>query len=214
VGAIARRLERRHGPFRRGRRLEPVDQLVATILSQATSDRNSERAFTSLRRAFPSWDAVIAAGPGAVEPIIRAGGLARNKSRSIVAVLETLSRSPSGLCLDHLGTGELDAAMGELTALPGVGKKTAACVLLFAFDRPAMAVDTHVHRLSRRLGLVSPRATADQTFAVMQQITPPEVVLAAHVGLVRHGRVTCPARAPRCPECGLEDLCPSAHEVR
>jgi endonuclease-3 len=210
MGAIARRLEGEHGPFRRARRLTPVDQLVATILSQATSDTNSARAFASLKKAFPSWEAVVEAGPGRVEPVIRAGGLARNKSRSIVAALEALAASSRGLSLDHLDELEIEEALDELTELPGVGHKTACCVLLFAFDRPAMAVDTHVHRLARRLGLVVERATAEQTFRVLQALTPPELVHAAHVGLVRHGRSTCPARGPRCAECVLADLCPSA----
>lgn len=207
---LARSLERTYGPFAIEPRGDAVDQLVQTILSQATNDRNSERAFARLKAALPTWDEALAAEPARIEEAIRSAGLARQKTRAIRAALETLRAGPRGLSLEGLEALPVGEAMAELEALPGVGPKTAACVLLFGFGRPAMPVDTHVHRLSLRLGLVPPRTSAVETQRVLQALCPPEAVLSLHVGLIRHGRAVCTARAPRCEGCPLRDLCPSA----
>jgi endonuclease III len=208
--ALVRRLECTFGPFVPRPAQDPLDGLIMTILSQATNDRSSSLAFERLRARFQIWEAALESPAGEMEEAIRPGGLSRNKSRAIRAVLAELRQRPTGFSLAHLGAAPLDDAMAELTALPGVGIKTAACVLLFCFGRPVMPVDTHVHRLSRRLGLVVDRATADQTHLVLMAVTPSELVHPFHVWLIAQGRAICHARSPCCGECVLADLCPAA----
>lgn len=219
IRALCRRLEKIHGPFVPKSRREPLDGLILTVLSQATNDRNSDAAFARLKERFPTWRQVLDAPRASLEKAIRPGGLAHNKSQTIRAILETLDKSSQGLPtpqtpdsqapLAHLAEARVDDAMAELIALPGVGLKTAACVLMFCCNRPVMPVDTHVHRLSGRLGLVRPKATADQTHHVLMAITPKELVYAFHVWLIAHGRTQCRARSPRCAGCVLSDLCPT-----
>jgi len=203
------RLEKAYGPFEPKPRLDPLDGLILTVLSQATNDKNSTHAFRRLKDRMPSWDRTLEASVEAIEEAIRPGGLAKNKARTIKGILSELSSRPEGLSLEHLGEMPLDDAMEELTELPGVGKKTAACVLMFDFGRPVMPVDTHVHRLSRRLGIVVNRASADQAHEALMQITPPEKVYRLHIWLIAHGRAICRSQRPRCSECVLKDLCPA-----
>jgi endonuclease-3 len=210
VRAVVRRLDGAYGPFEPKPALDPLDGLVLTVLSQATNDRNSSLAFARLKARFPTWGEVLAAPLGEVESAIRPGGLSRTKARVIGAILGELRSSPTGLDLRHLAGVPARTAMGALTALPGVGLKTAACVLLFDLGRPVMPVDTHVHRISRRLGLVAERATPDQTHAVLTAITPEALVYRLHVWLIAHGRAVCRARTPRCDGCVLAGLCPVA----
>lgn len=229
VRALCRRLEKIYGPFVPKSRRQPLDELILTVLSQATNDRNSLRAYAFLKERFPTWSQVLEASQEDLEDAIRPGGLAHNKSQTIRAILETLhgsaqsvrpkttsgnSSSSAAGPLEHLVEVPLDDAMAELTALPGVGLKTAACVLLFSCSRPVMPVDTHVHRLSGRLGLVRPKATADQTHHVLMAITPQELVYLFHVWLIAHGRSQCQARNPRCSGCTLCDLCPTGATSR
>jgi len=210
-----RRLGKVYGPFVRKSRRGPLEGLVLTILSQATNDRNSDRAYARLRERFETWEEVLDAPAAAVEEAIRPGGLARNKARTIKEVLATLAAGSSGLPprvpdpLLSLADAPLSQAVDELTALPGVGLKTAACVLMFCLDRAVMPVDTHVHRLASRLGLTNAGATADQTHGVLMAITPEELIYPFHVWLIAHGRAVCRARGPRCGACSLSDLCPS-----
>jgi endonuclease III len=211
VRAVVRRLDSAYGPLEAKPPLDPLDGLVMTVLSQATNDRNSSLAFERLTTRFPTWGEVIAAPVGELEAAIRPGGLSRTKARVIRAILEELRSRPEGfLSLRRLGEASIDAAMAELTALPGVGLKTAACVLLFDFGRPVLPVDTHVHRLARRLCLVAERATADQAQAVLMAITPADLVYRLHVWLIAHGRAVCRSQRPRCDACVLADLCPAA----
>jgi len=210
VRALVRRLDGVHGPFRPRPGLDPLAGLIQTILSQATNDRNSSLAFERLAARFPiGWEQVLEAPLAEVEEAIRPGGLGRTKSRVIHAVLEELRSRPTGFSLADLADTPHDAALAALTALPGVGLKTAACVLLFDLGRPFMPVDTHVLRLSRRLGLVADRATADQTHHVLTAITPVDLVYPLHVGLIAHGRAVCRAGRPRCADCVLAELCPA-----
>jgi endonuclease-3 len=195
-------------------RLPPVDELVYTVLSQNTADVNTDRTFAELRRRFSTWSAVRDAPVGEVEAAISLGGLAATKAPRIKAILAALS-APSEAAEPDLGALDgLDdaAAAAWLEALPGVGPKTAACVLLFSLGRPVMPVDTHVHRLARRLGLIDERVSAEQAHPLLTALAGPEPaqIYAAHVGLVRHGRRVCHARRPRCGECVLAGLCPSA----
>jgi len=187
---------------------EPLFELVLTLLSQHTSDLNSGQAMHRLVERFPNWDAVLAAPVSEVEDAIRPGGLAPTKSRRLHALLGEVRERCPDWDLSHLATMPLDEAKTWLTSLPGVGPKTAACVLLFALGRPALPVDTHVERVSKRLGLVPSKMQADRAHDVLEAMTEPGDVYAFHVDLIQHGRRTCHARGPRCGECVLAAKCP------
>jgi endonuclease-3 len=211
--AVIDALERAYGSPSRAHRLSAVDELVATILSQNTSDVNTDRAFAGLRARFDDWDHVAAAPPGEVVDAIRSGGLANQKGRRIQAVLRELAERPEGFDLEQLANLPVDEAMERLTSLPGVGTKTASCVLLFSLGMPVMPVDTHVLRVSRRLGIVRPRASAEEVHRVLTAAIPQERMLDAHLLLIEHGRRTCKALRPRCADCPLVEMCPSAFRV-
>jgi endonuclease-3 len=185
----------------------PLDELILTILSQHTSDVNSVRAFNSLRARFPSWEAVRDAPTGEVMEAIKSGGLAQVKAPRIQDVLRRISDDRGGFDLSFLTTIPVEAARAWLTALPGVGPKTAACVLLFACGLPAMPVDTHVHRLSRRLGLAPDRFSAEQTQVLLEAMVPPADYYAFHLNLIRHGREVCKAPRPLCERCPVRPWC-------
>jgi endonuclease-3 len=187
---------------------EPLTELVQTILSQHTSDSNAGRAFRSLCERFPSFAAVRDAPLPLVAEAIRAGGLAEVKAQRIQAVLRALSVDGGPPALPDLTAWPLAEARRFLTGLPGVGPKTAACVLLFSLGRPALPVDTHVHRVSRRLGLIPARMSADAAHAALEAMTPPADVYSLHICLIRHGRRVCRALAPRCAACVVQALCP------
>ena len=182
----------------------PVDELIVTVLSQNTNDRNRDVAYARLRERFDSWDAVRNAPIEEVEDAIRPGGLAPTKSVRIKQILEALD----GDDLSWLASVPLEEARNRLVELPGVGRKTAACVLMFAFDLPDIPVDTHVSRVGTRLGLFRPGASFDEMHDDALRFTPPEDAYEFHVELIRHGRRTCVARRPRCEECPLLSLCP------
>lgn len=209
IRALSNRLEPLYGPFKPFRKLDPVDELILTVLSQNTNDINRDRAWHSLKEKFPTWQDVLDASVKKLGNAIRVGGLANSKSKYIKNILRHMKSKSGGFNLDHLKHAPLDEAMAELTGLPGVGIKTAACVMLFSFGRPVMPVDTHVGRLSRRLGLVTSSATADQTFYVLMALTPDDLIYSFHVYLIRHGRNVCKSQKPKCTECVLSDLCPS-----
>jgi len=202
------RLLAKYGVPRPYERMDPLSELIATILSQHTSDTNSARAFSSLMERFGSFEAVRAASVEEIEAAVRSGGLGWVKAQRIKRVLEEIHSSKGKLDLDFLNLMELVEARQYLTGLSGVGPKTAACVLLFACGHPAIPVDTHVHRVSRRLGLIGPRASAEQAQAELEAIVPPGQAYNFHVNLIRHGRETCKAPQPRCWECPLDSICP------
>ncbi len=187
---------------------DPMAELVLTLLSQNTSDRNSGRAFVRLLERYPTWDAVLAADTAEIEDAIAIGGLAPTKAARLKAMLAEIAERRGGLDLSHLSELPLDEAKAWLGELPGVGPKTAACVLMFALGRPALPVDTHVHRVAIRLGLIPPEMPAAQAHAALEAMTPPEQMYAFHVALIKHGRRLCTARRPRCGECPLLDSCP------
>ncbi len=195
------------------RRSAPLDTLVETVLSQNTSDTNSGRAFRSLKATFPSWRAVETAPPRAVEAAIRCGGLAHVKSRRIQALLAAV-RARGGGDLRGLRRLPPSAAAARLAGLPGVGPKTRACVLLFACGHDAFPVDTHVHRIALRLGLVPAGASAEAAHARLEPAVPPGRALDLHLNLIRLGREVCRPRAPRCPCCPLRPVCRFARGAR
>lgn len=207
IAEIADRLEAAHGTPSKTRR-EPLDELVLTILSQNTSDTNRDRAWDRLRERFPDWDAVRRAGRDAVEDAIRPGGLAGQKAAAIQGMLDRLHEERGEVTLEHLRAMEADEAMGYLTGFRRVGTKTAACVLAFSLRRPVMPVDTHVDRVSRRLGLVPPGGGAEAAHRVLNRSVPADRRLPLHLLMIRHGRATCGARSPACDACCLADLCP------
>lgn len=208
VAEILRTLEAAYGKRAWQPGYEPLDELILTILSQHTSDINSERAFRELRRRFPSWEAVRRAPVAAVADAIRSGGLAAQKAPRIQAVLDRiLSRGTETEWAQVLRMLPLDEAKSRLMALPGVGPKTAACVLLFACGRPALPVDTHVYRVARRLGLIEPDVTAEQAHELLERLLKPEDVYGFHLNMIAHGRQVCSARTPHCERCPLRSRC-------
>jgi endonuclease-3 len=188
----------------------PLDELILTVLSQSTNDRNRDIAFLRLRARFPSWEAVRDAPLAEVEEAIQPGGLHRQKSVRIQAILRALD----GDDLSGLERLDVDAAREALTRLPGVGRKTAACVLLFAFGMPDVPVDTHVSRVGTRLGLFRAGAPFEELHDDMIAITPRGQALELHVNLLRHGRRTCHSQRPDCAGCDLLRMCPTGTELR
>ena len=187
--------------------LPALDELVSTILSQNTNDVNRDRAFNLLRAKFPTWEAVRDAPTETVVDAIRPAGLANQKGPRIQQVLRAITAERGELDLQFLKTWPVDEARAWLTRFNGVGPKTAAIVLLFSLDRPAFPVDTHVHRVTGRLGLRPEKMSADDAHTYFEGLLPPETYYAAHLNLIRHGREVCHARNPACERCGLRMLC-------
>jgi len=193
-------------------RYPPVDELVFTVLSQNTADVNTERTFASLKARFPEWTAARDAATDEIEAAIALGGLAHTKAPRIKRILEAISERTGAPDLSELDGMDDEKAQAYLVSLPGVGPKTAACVLLFALGRPVMPVDTHVHRVARRLGIIGEKVSAEQAHPVLTELAGPDdaaQVYAVHVDFVRHGRRICHARRPECGECPLAGMCPS-----
>ena len=187
--------------------LPALDELVSTILSQNTNDQNRDRAFHALRRYFPTWEAVRDASAEAVIKAIRPAGLANQKGPRIQQVLREITAERGGLDLSFLAELPTDEARAWLLKFNGVGPKTAAIVLQFALDKPAFPVDTHIYRVSGRLGLRDAKMTADQAHQHLANLLPPDTYYAAHLNLIRLGREICQARRPRCESCPLTDIC-------
>jgi endonuclease-3 len=190
----------------------PIAELILTVLSQSTNDRNRDVAYLALRERFPTWEAVREAPVDEIEAAIRPGGISRIKSARIKSILRKITDTAPGGCLslDWLSSLDVPDAQGYLCSLPGVGRKTAACVLLFALGMRDVPVDTHVARVGTRLGLFARGASFDALHDTMLAITPAGAELELHLNLLRHGRRTCYARRPNCPECALQRMCPSA----
>jgi endonuclease III len=182
----------------------PIAELVRTVLSQNTNDRNRDIAYARLRERFPTWEAVRDAPAEQVEEAIKPGGLSATKAPRIQEILGRLGDRPD---LDWLAEAPREEALSYLDDLPGVGRKTAACVMIFSFGRPEIPVDTHVHRVGGRLGLFRLGAPFEEAHDEMLAITPPEDAYELHVNLIRHGRAICRPR-PRCGECALRRMCP------
>ena len=208
VELICRRLRAIYGPVEPPPQLPVLDELIAVILSQNTSDANSDAAFESLRRRFPDWDAVRQAAPARIARAIRRGGLSRQKAPRIKAILQRIHDERGELSLEFLHDWPAEKAIEYLRSFPGVGPKSAACVLLFACRKPVLPVDTHVHRVSLRLGLIDPHVDAAKAHEELARLVPPRRVLDFHIQLIRHGRAICVARSPKCGECTLLELCP------
>ena len=209
---VLARLTPVYGPLNWKQRKDPVPELVVTILSQHTSDVNAERSFDRLMDTFGSLEAVAQADAEAIAACIHSGGLAQIKAPRIKAVLNRVLEQRGALDLDFLREFPLAEAKAWLTALPGVGPKTAAVVLCFSLDMPAMPVDTHVHRVSRRLGLIGDKVSANQAHDLLESMVAPEEVYRFHVYLITHGRQVCKAQRPLCETCALANVCPTGRE--
>ena len=214
VRAIRDRLRRVYGIPGWGAHSHPIAELVLTVLSQSTNDRNRDVAYLRLRERFPedTWREVRDAPVDAIEEAIRPGGISKVKSARIKSILQAITESAPRheLSLDWLADLPVDEAQAYLTSLPGVGRKTAACVLLFALGMRDVPVDTHVSRVGTRLGLFRPGASFDEMHDELLAMTPRGQELEFHMNLLRHGRRTCHARRPQCGACALARMCPSA----
>ena len=208
--AIRDRLRELYGRPEQRPHGEPVAELVRTILSQNTNDTNRDVAYARLRERFPAWEEVRDAPLDEVEEAIRPGGLAPQKAPRIQAALAELD---DRLDLSWLKDAPREQALDFLTSLPGVGRKTAACVLIFSFGRPEIPVDTHVYRVGGRLGLLPPKASFERAHDEMRAITDPADAYEVHINLIEHGRAVCRPR-PRCEDCALRRMCPYWREHR
>ncbi|HEV3093645.1 MAG TPA: DNA lyase [Solirubrobacteraceae bacterium] len=216
---IRDRLREVYGIPRMAPHERPLDELVLTVLSQSTNDRNRDVAFLRLRERFAApaqpidYAALLAAPVSEVEEAIRPGGISKVKSARIQAILAAIAastRNPSDpLSLEWMRDAPVQESRAYLCALPGVGRKTAACVLLFSYGLPDIPVDTHVSRVGARLALLRPGAPFEELHDQMLALTPPGEELELHVNLLRHGRRTCFARNPACGDCALARMCPS-----
>jgi endonuclease-3 len=203
---IHRRLARIFGVPRRAGHLDPVSQLVSAILSQNTSDVNRDRAYDRLRGRFPTWEAVRDADVGEVLEAIRPAGLSKTKAPRIQQALRRITQPDGHLSLDFLREMSVEEAKVWLTGIKGIGPKTAAIILLFSMGRPAFPVDTHVHRVTKRLALTGPRVSREQAHGILEEMVPPNLYYPFHINVIRHGREIC-RPAPRCEVCPLRDLC-------
>jgi endonuclease-3 len=209
------RLRRSFGPRPWRVDREPIlDSLIGTILSQSTTDVNSGRAFTQLKTAFPDWDAARRASAEAIEEAIRCGGLAKMKAPRIKRILEYVHAERGEASLEHLRRAPTERIKEELRKLPGVGPKTIACVLLFNLKRPDFPVDTHIHRIAQRLGWVGAKASAEQTYRILNDVVPEPLTYELHVLMITLGRRVCRARKPTCVECPLWLRCEHARKLR
>ena len=195
-------------------RRDPVSELIFTILTQNTSDSNAFRAFDKLTSSFNSWVEIANANETDIAKLIKFGGLSNVKAPRIKNILNQLPREDGVMTLSFLEDLDLEEAKGWLTALDGVGPKTAACVLLFSFGKPAMPVDTHVFRVAKRLHLIDEEVSVDQAHTLLENSIPPTDVYDFHISMIEHGRRVCHARKPDCYACALKDICPSKKVTR
>jgi endonuclease-3 len=210
INEIIQHLEREYGARRWQPDRDPIDVLIATILSQNTSDVNSGRAFASLKASFDTWEAVASVPADHIARIIESGGLSRIKAARIKQILGQIEKERGSITLDFLKSKTMSEAEDYLTALPGVGHKTASCVLLFSLGKPSLPVDTHILRVAKRLGLIDSKASADKAHSLLQEQVPASKVYQFHLHLIEHGRRVCRPRRPRCDACILHAFCPSA----
>lgn len=192
-------------------RFEPdgdgIDHLVRTILSQNTSDVNRDRAYKALKNCFKSWDEVVGGGADLLSRVIKSGGLGRIKAQRIIRSLSSIKSKRGSYDLGFLRDMPGEKALEFLISLDGVGLKTAACVLLFSYGVPVFPVDTHILRVSKRLGLVPERSDLDKAFWEMNRIVPRDKMYSLHKNLIRHGRLVCKSGKPLCDACAISGLC-------
>ena len=203
----------RYGSITWRSRTDPLSELIMTILSQNTSDHNSRRAFDSLLTRFGSWEAVAEGSVEAIAEAIKLGGLAQVKAPRIKQILEQIQEQRGSLDLKFLKKMPVAEAKIWLRSLPGVGPKTAACVLLFSLGKPVLPVDTHILRVAKRLGLIDSRVSAEKAHEILGDMVPAKYVYQFHINMIEHGRRVCKAQRPRCQECVLLKVCPTGQRL-
>lgn len=204
---IAAALTEVYGELDWTRNQDGMDELVSCILSQSTNDTNRDRAFARLKERFPSWEAVRFAALDDLIDAVRPAGLANQKAPRIQSALEVIFERAGEYSIDFLNDLPLDEAKAWLVSLKGIGPKTAAIVLCFAYGRAAFPVDTHIYRVSKRIGFLPEKLSADDAHPVMEAIAPPERYYQFHIQLIQHGRDTCHARKPACDRCPISEEC-------
>jgi endonuclease-3 len=208
IREVDKLLAKIYGDRKWRRHAEPIDELIATVLSQHTNDINRDRAFEQLKKRFPSWEQVLRAPVRSIASAIKPAGLSNQKAPRIKAILQQIAEANDGnLTLDFLERMPPDEALAWLKKLPGVGPKTAACVLLFSFGKPVFPVDTHIFRISKRLGWLDEKVTEAKANELLDQIVPNEIKYRLHLNMIAHGRYICRPQNPRCQECALKHLC-------
>ena len=210
IEEVIKLLEQEYGPRKWQPDRDPIDVLIGTILSQNTSDANSGRAFASIKASFDSWEAVASAPAEHIAQVIKSGGLFQIKAVRIKQVLEQIEKEQGHISLDSLKAMNMAEAEDYLMRLPGVGHKTASCVLLFSLGKPSLPVDTHVFRVAKRLGLIDSIVSVEKAHSLLQEQIPPSKVCQFHINMIEHGRRVCRARQPRCDRCILRSICPSS----
>ena len=207
---VQKRLNANYGPIHWRPRMIALDELIFTVLTQHTSDLNAERSYDALRKAMPTWASVIEAETQKIADAIHHGGLANQKSVRIQQILIEILHRLGHFELEFLSDLPLEEARSWLTSLPGVGPKTAAVVMAFSLKMPAFPVDTHILRVSKRLGLIGRKVSADQAHPIMENMIPSDNRYDMHVLLITHGRQICKARVPQCGRCPLDQECPAS----
>ena len=210
IKEVIKLLEQEYGPLEWKSGRKPIDVLIGTVLSQNTSDANSRRAFGLLQSTFGSWEAVASAPVEHIAQAIKSGGLSRIKAVRIKQILNKIEQEQGSLSLGFLNSMDVFEAKDYLMNLPGVGQKTASCVLLFSLGKPALPVDTHVFRVARRVGLIDSKVSIEKAHSLLQEQIPPSKVYQFHLHMIEHGRRVCHAWQPHCHECVLKSGCPSS----
>jgi len=210
IEEVIKLLEQEYGSCQWQADRDPIDVLIGTILSQNTSDANSSRAFASLKARFDSWEAVASAPAERIAEVIKCGGLSQIKAARIKQVLKQIESGKGRITLDFLKSRTMTKAKDFLMSLPGVGHKTASCVLLFSLGKPSLPVDTHIFRVAKRLGLIGSKVSIEKAPGLLQKQIPPSRIYQFHVHMIEHGRRICRARQPRCNRCILRGICPNS----
>jgi endonuclease-3 len=207
ITEILRRLNRAYGRSKPLRKTPPVDEIIRTVLSQNTNDRNSLAAFAILKKRFKTWEGVLRTDTRRIAQLIKHAGLANIKARRIKDVLAEIKRREDRISLSLLKRLDPESGLAYLRSIKGIGPKTAACVLLFSFNKPVMPVDTHIYRVAGRLGLIGPKVSIDEAHEALAKLVPKRLIYEFHLGIIEHGRRTCKAQNPRCGFCVLYDIC-------
>jgi endonuclease-3 len=193
---------------------EPLDGLILTVLSQNTNDKNRDNAFMNLKANFPEWQDVVKAGSESLESVIRTAGLSRTKARRIITILDFIHDTFKKYSIKALAQFEPEVIRAYLRSLPGVGPKTVACTLLFDFKIPAFPVDTHITRISRRVGIVPEKTSPEEISRIFEGAVPESRCLGGHVNMIAHGRAVCHSQKPECESCVLYEICENRRDCK
>ena len=211
VAIVLKLLNKAYGRPKPFKASDPVDELVRTVLSQNTNDRNSLRAYAVLKKRFKSWEGLIKTDTKRIAALIKHAGLANIKAKRIKEVLGEIRRREGSIDLSILDDMDIGSSFSYLRSLKGVGPKTAACVLLFSFGKAIMPVDTHIFRVAKRLGMIAQNTDIEEAHEVLTKIAPKGLIYEMHLGIIEHGRRTCKAQNPRCGFCVLYNMCGSCN---